>query len=358
MDWNKYSNGNNELPEGFEHSSYYNEHGAGWNTATSDPDVFESWLSPEIAARNAATRERNAWLEQAEYNSEQAKMARMKEAGINLNTAAAGIAGSGNAPSASPVAQSQPSDFGQDLSSLVGTAFGVPGQLSEAAKLGAETQSINEKLPFEKNLLRASTYESFMNAKFSNEQAIGLSIENFVRGETAIADIGAKFLNLDLMQAEIDLKKKMFDSESKKIDLLESEISLNKEAKSLMELQEQTEQLNQMRLRIENERLQWHLDFLKRNNIDLTLPSNSYFASVIFGNGTLLQKKLAISNLLNAQFSSQFVDSRGMSLGSYSANKGLIGYQSYVDDILNRNKHIYENKFKRYEVGIGDFHVR
>lgn len=279
------------------------------------------------------------------YNTPVQQMARMKEAGINPNLAAQGIAGGGNESAQAPQVASNAGGVAQGLSSVgsvVGDVAGALASLSASRKDDAEATKINETLPLEKNFLRASTYQSWANGGFAEEQAIGLSIENLYRGESCRLDIASKYLNLDQMQSEIDLLDAQYFTEKKKLDLMQSEIDLNKSNMSLNELRGQTEVLTQETIKLNNWYQQQNNEFRARWNFDPQWSSNAIMYGIMSNRKLSIgEKKLAVSNMLKSAFYSSFVDSAGAAYGSYDTSKGLIQLQGDIDKSVNRsNKNI------------------
>lgn len=136
---------------------------------------FSSDLWDEISGKNSQMREfeQQEYLmdKQNEYNTPANQMARMKAAGINPNTAAAGIAGGGST-SAQPQAVSNNTAGASDALSSVAGAL---GSLGGAANDMANANRTNELLELEKRKMVADTTLSLENAGLSHWSALSMS---------------------------------------------------------------------------------------------------------------------------------------------------------------------------------------
>lgn len=189
--------------------------------------IFEDWLYPgaqqerEFAQQVALQDAQNQW------NSEQEKLRRMKEAGINLATAAGAAAGSGNAP-----ATSSPN-------SAVGAGASLPsavGSLAENVGAGVNAYEKLSLTPVEREKRSAETVAALEAAGFSHWEAKAIEVMLPDRQKNLQADTFLKIANYrntceeyqniliehDQRKADIDLKEKQAYQAEKSGNLAEA----------------------------------------------------------------------------------------------------------------------------------------
>lgn len=201
----------------------------GWNTGTVDAGVLQEFFHPEIAANNAATRERNKWLEETDPSLQ---MARLKAAGVNPNTAAAGLAGA--AASSSPVAQSQPQNPlapAAELASGVGSLLSGVGSGAEGVANAANTVNL---LGLNKWNLAITAARNLIGLGIDKNTADSVSLDLLYKPEQlrlGLQQLRANIYNLAqssrALSAQYKLDLANADLAYTQMDLVESQIGVN-----------------------------------------------------------------------------------------------------------------------------------
>lgn len=134
-------------------------------------NVFGRWLYPGAAQEEEFGQQMayQEWMN--DYNTPQHQMERMIAAGINPNTAAAGIAGAGN--QAAPVSAPN-SAIGAGAAGM-SAAAGVGEALNNAADIAGNKVAQFAKLGLEKENLRASTAQLLEQAGLNHWEAMSIS---------------------------------------------------------------------------------------------------------------------------------------------------------------------------------------
>lgn len=189
--------------------------------------VIENWLFPGAQQDREFGQQLLLQDAQNQWNSETEKMRRMKEAGINLATAAGAVAGSGNAP-----ATSSPN-------SAVGAGASLPSAVGSLAENVAAGVGAYEKLsltPVEREKRSAETVAALEAAGFSHWEAKAIEVMLPDRQKNLQADTFLKIANYrntceeyqniliehDQRKADIDLKQKQAYQAEKSGNLAEA----------------------------------------------------------------------------------------------------------------------------------------
>ncbi|MBO7734944.1 MAG: hypothetical protein J6S67_20450 [Methanobrevibacter sp.] len=235
-----------------------------------DPDASSN-IWAELSGYNSQQRE----FQQQEYllekeqnwNSEGARMERMKAAGINPLTAAAGIAGSQGSATAPAVsnATGSPSAAVGSAASMLNSVGSSRQAFAEASFKGATEE------PTVQNII-ADTEEKATQAGYNKEQAQNLAISNlFLSREKALGLIALR-KNLDLMDSQRDLyiaQKEHFGSLIKEVD---EHIEVMKAERNLIGTQEAVEKKRGLLLDQQTFELKWQNDIRTMFKIDPTQP--------------------------------------------------------------------------------------
>lgn len=205
------------------------------------------------------------------YNSPVEQMKRAKEAGINPNLAAAGIAQAGSQSAQAPSVSSNSSGAAQGLSAVGSAVSGVAGAALTAAQkrnLDASSQEMSANarrtdalLDFEKEQMRANTAKTWIDAGMDSAQADYWSTKAAYADRQERLDIAGKFWQVKRSMKEVDLLKE-------EINIAKKDLEIRKEQLSQEEYR--TEQM-----RIDTEFYKRKEEILKKYGIDISLPENA-----------------------------------------------------------------------------------
>ena len=200
-----------------------------------------SSIMGELTGYNAQQRE----FQQQEYllekeqawNSEEARMRRMKAAGINPNVAASGIAGGSSNASAPAV----PSAAGGAAAGL-SAASQLAGTIGDNALKSAQAKEIEKQLePNIQNTI-ADTFWKYKQAGYTDLQAQGLSIANAYLSTEKFLGIVALNENINVLQGQwknlqkdIEVKNARIKEIDKHIEEMGASISLQEKEALLAE---------------------------------------------------------------------------------------------------------------------------
>lgn len=162
---------------------------------------------------------------QNEWNSEDARMQRMKEAGINPLTAAGAIAGQGTSPSTGSV----PSAIGAEantLKTIADIGSGIAGVGSGIGSLASSYIGFMKLIP-EINNITQDTANKLADMGFTNAQTYGVLKDNFYKGQDWEATLNIKRQQYTNMCSELNNIRARHDEIMKSIDQIQSQIDLN-----------------------------------------------------------------------------------------------------------------------------------
>lgn len=171
-------------------------------------DVVSQWLYPGLQQEKEWSQQMLATQYQNEWQSEEARMARGKAAGINPYTMAEGIAGSGGHGS---VAGPPPSAVGSGANSL-GAAANLAGQVVGAATGAAGVAETLGLLDVRKQLLSNQAFEALMAGGLSKWSALSISTLLPYQQWNHVADFYNKLANFDYVSQQIDNLKAEHDN--------------------------------------------------------------------------------------------------------------------------------------------------
>lgn len=169
-----------------------------WNSGVNF--LTETWNDITGKTSQAKEFEQQEYLLEKEqaYNSEVAKMARMKQAGINPLTAAAGIAGS-NSPQAPQVSSNT-----SGVANALGALTGGLDSLASAKKLNEEA---NQVAPLAESSIQTSDAQierwSHEN-DFTDVQTEAFLIDNEYRSDLNRSELNIKIMQHEKMKKEAD----------------------------------------------------------------------------------------------------------------------------------------------------------
>ena len=156
---------------------------------------------------------------QNEWNSEQEKMRRLKEAGVNPLTAAQGVSGSGQSPATSSVpgqaVTSPPSDVGAAVSGI--------GQGVEAFSKSKETRKLLDNR--NKNLV-TDTFLKLKEAGYQDALAKNLSIATMFLPQEKMLNLMAMAAEVPKINAEYNSIMQGIDESKERIKEIDARIKL------------------------------------------------------------------------------------------------------------------------------------
>ena len=143
-----------------------------------------------------------------EYNTPANQMARMKEAGINLNTAAAGIAQGGNESAQAPAVSNNTAGAANGLNAVTSgfgnVASGIKSLAEAAFSRGTKNATIEK--------LEAEASESFSNAGLSSVQSEIAGVTLKYADDNQILDMQTKRVNIKRVAQEYKNLKVQHDN--------------------------------------------------------------------------------------------------------------------------------------------------
>ena len=225
---------------------------------------------------------------QNEWNSEQEKMRRLKEAGVNPLTAAQGVSGSGQSPATSSVpgqaVTSPPSDVGAAVSGI--------GQGVEAFSKSKETRKLLDNR--NKNLV-TDTFLKLKEAGYQDALAKNLSIATMFLPQEKMLNLMAMAAEVPKINAEYNSIMQGIDESKERIKEIDARIKLaeataNYQDKLALEAEKRT-----LQIQVQTDMDNWRLDKMKRLNLDPNNPIESnMFTMACEGNQDLVDKGAAV----------------------------------------------------------------
>lgn len=195
--------------------------------------ILGQWLFPGVQQNQEVAQQFEMQQYQNEWNSETARMERMKAAGINPNTAAAGIAGAGASPSVpSPNTASSP-----DPASIPNSISEAAGVIGQNVLAGSQANEINTLLGVNKEKIHSETVANLEKAGLDHWSAMSVATLLPTLAPNAMADIYMKLAQIDNVRAH-------YDNIVAEHDEILSNIRRNDAQASLMEQQQLTEAEN------------------------------------------------------------------------------------------------------------------
>lgn len=311
--------------------------------------LFTKWFSPGEVQDKEFAQQMVAMDYQNWYNDPVRDMERKKNAGINLNLAAAGIADQPNT-SASPA--SVPSNDGGTLGDAAATVASVAGAVTGIGKLGAEVANLEagtaktiaetaEVAPnaWQQRYLQGAQAKAFLaKAGFDEAATTGLMIENQYKGQQMVLDISTKIQNLKNMDAEYWNAKRKFELMQSEIDRnrqeireSESRVGLNNASKGLIQLQQQEQQLRNQELTFDKEfRDKWNFKYgsAADNCLFGVLSDGRLSFDERVGRSSMLLKAFSFEPSIDADYQIKVNDSLEETKTSESWKRPILGTKS------------------------------
>lgn len=243
------------------------EQGNDYAGSAIDPFGGISGLWNDLTGVTAQSREfaQQEYLQdkQNDYNKPVNQMQRMIDAGINPNTAAAGISQGGNESAQAPAVASNESGAAQGLSAAgaaLGAVTGGIGSLASAGLAAAQAGEISALLDFKKNQFAADTAKTWIDAGMDRNMA------NYWGTKAAYAGIQER---LDASQKIWSIKKV-----GKDIEKLNEDIKYRKEEIKLI-----GKQIDIAELKRRNDEIDLYFQQERKRiygevGVDITLPEN------------------------------------------------------------------------------------
>lgn len=275
---------------------------ANWNnivedakTRANDADsttmnVFDAWFRPGVVQQYEFGQQVALQEMQNDWNSEVAKMERMKEAGINLNTAASGIAGAGASPSTGSVPSAMSAGASQ-----AGSALGSIGSAA-ASMLGSAGETFDKIAtlhPRRKQLLTQAKL-NFANTGFTDLQSMGLVIALKYADQKEYQSV----LNLQSQFETMKMERKVMDAQISelhaKVDELKQLCIKYEHENNLADMKAAEAEQNALYLQELKIMQEFRNNINKMASVDTTLPLPNMAAQLFFqGKDEMLEKFLA-----------------------------------------------------------------
>lgn len=283
------------------------------------------------------------------YNTPLNQMKRMKEAGINPNTAAAGISQGGNESVQAPAVASNQGGVAQGVSSAASMISGL-GEVAQVASvisknqaetdnLQANTKSTLDLLSANKGLIRMQTYLAYKNAGVADLTAKSLEIENTYRGENMLLDIAAKRLQLPILRQTFRNLRKEYDLKVQTIKNLEQEVLESGSRISLNEAQA----FAQRKLGLQLEADTWYQNQINQTMANFNFDPRWSSNSVMFGVATDLnisdeEAQRRFDALLDNTYSVSYYDAAARGQVDLDKGVGLIQAQEEATKRINKEQ--------------------
>lgn len=197
-----------------------------------DPTGLVSGFWNDITGATSQSREfsQQEYLQDKQnwYNHPINQMARYKAAGINANTAAAGITQGGNESAQAPAVSSNTSGAAQGLSAAgaaAGAVTGGIGSLAAAGLASAQAGEITALLDFKKNQFAAETAKTWIDAGMDSHMANYWSVKAAYAGAQERLDLSQKSWAINKVKKEILKLNEDITYRKKEIDLIRHQIS-------------------------------------------------------------------------------------------------------------------------------------
>lgn len=199
------------------------------------------------------------------YNHPINQMSRVKSAGINANTAAAGIAQGGNESAQAPSVASNQGGVSQGVASAASALSGGAGAalavaqrkqaLSQSKLFDVQANETNELLTFRKNLFSAETAKAWSDAGMDS------ALANYWSTKAAWAD----------QQERMDFFSKVYglDRADKELKILDEEIKIKKNEVEISKQNLSQEEYRSRMMAVEAEAAERRRDILRKYGVDI-----------------------------------------------------------------------------------------
>lgn len=320
----------------------------GW--ALFGDEKSSSQLFGELTGYNSQQREfqQQEYLQDKQnlYNLPANQMQRMKDAGINPNTAAAGISQGGNESAQAPQVSTNTQGAAQGLNAAAGAVSSL-GQLSSINELNQSQADLNNAqanesrslLGIKRGLYLAQTQEALEAAGLSHHQGIAFAIENVFRGESLLLDIAAKRFQLPILRQTFRNLQKDYDIKVQQIKNMEQDIIESGHRINLMDAQALRERKTAMKIEAET----WYQNAINQTMTDFHFDPRWASNSVMFGIATdtsitdeeAEQRFDAIMDNIYGVYSAQEV---ARNQAEYDKGVGLIQAQENATKRINKEQ--------------------
>lgn len=251
---------------------------------TDTDSIFWQWFFPGAEQREQFGQQVALQEMQNEWNSEPERLKRMKDAGINVNTAASGIAGSGASPSvATPPTTPSAGAAGvgaaaQGLGAVAGLADSAVNAYEKFSLTAVEKERRKSEMA---NLLASAFHNTWLGRAVA--EMLPLQKEN------ERADTFLKLANFSKARSE----KKLFDErvkvETERITEIKNQATLLEKQGNLVEAEKLKVSAQTAQIQLENDKLQWDKDFREKWHFDNTKPvDNALIEAMAFEEGDAL----------------------------------------------------------------------
>lgn len=229
--------------------------------------AIENWLMPGRVQQREFGQQVALQKMQNEWNSEGERMKRMKDAGINPNVAAGGIAGAG----ASPSTGSPNSAIGAGAQSVGAAAQGASavGDLLNAGVNAYEKQSLT---PVEVDKRKAEIRDLLSSALHNDWLSYSISEMLPLQKANERADTYLKLANFAKAKQERLLIKKQVSEAEAHISELNAQASLFRKQGNLADALKLEAQARADGLQLDNDKKQWEKDWREKYKYDPSAP--------------------------------------------------------------------------------------
>lgn len=174
-------------------------------------DLLTNFFNPAQVRMNEAAVNAMLWKMQADYESPENQMKRMKAAGINSNTAAAGIAGGGSSGASVQAPSSAQGAAAQNLSSLAQVASSI-GNIMQGAAANRQAGVAEQKMPSEIDKLNAEAATEWekMGLTAAERQIAETNLK--YADESAFRDLQIKRVNVHMVNQQYKNLKAQHDN--------------------------------------------------------------------------------------------------------------------------------------------------
>ena len=274
-----------------------------WYGAATDPfvnDVITQWFMPGDQQDKQFAQQMYQIDYQNAYNDPAADMERKRRAGINPNTAAAGIAGAPNTsatPSAVP--QTPQGITPADIAGVANAATGGIASLGEAAdKFGL--------LGVRKNQIISDTFLKYKEAGYNEEMAKGLAIANAYLPTEKFLGIVSLEGQIDNLHAEYQTMIQGIEESKARIKEIDAQIKLAESTGNLNDKLALEAEKRALLIESQTTEQNWFNDKRKELDIDPKSPieNNIFMLGCKYGRDNQ-QYQTSLGILYDTQYNSQ-----------------------------------------------------
>lgn len=311
-------------------------------------DFLTRLLFPGLVADEDYARQIELMDLQNQYNSPAAQMARYKEAGINVNAAAAGIAGGGNATASAPSVNSGQAASAESAQGLASLAQGTAG-VTNAAVGAFDTLGT---LALRKDKLSKEIGSLVKGMGFTDAQTRSLEISLKYMDEKEALGVATMMANLDNIYQQYDFYNQQMAESKKRIQQMDADIALANAQKDYTTALKLQAEKNTSILELQRLDLEWYKNMRESYNMDFhsapfqmilqaRLQGNTGVADVL-SNGIYEYNYRLNEGVIKAEVDNAFNLAWNSTLGSEQVKSSYAPYYTSLENFKSEFQHLLE----------------